>query len=707
MQTEELLKLAKKEKLSELESAWMSAVGEDVGDLAALLEIPRLLVERRHRDLAESLLWYLIDSLTEGGNLAEGLKAAREGGRLLPGSSVMRDLVTDLYSQVHADRADVQDLVRLTLKATDLPLDEALTGIEKLMAFRPGSYALDRQRGAVCRVEGLDTERGGLAVTFAEGTKVLGPGLLGRLEALDEDDFRALSVFESDRLTALAREDPEELMRIVLSSLDRRMQLRRLRLYLEPVVGSWTKWWSGARGKLKRSAVIGMTEGKAPSLFLRARPLSHAERLLRRFDSVDGPVARMAVALDIVREAREHGGVESESVQPVAARLSQMARQAGGEPRPVALAAAAVAEAFAAQFPGGEVPELPEAVSELLADPPALPAAVGEPSVLLCALDSVRRQAPQVWKEFFAAVMPRSGRGACEGMAARLSAAGAHEALCEARREVLASPEADPGALAWLWRDCVTERKAGEEAGVEPTAVAMRLLSMMAALVRLADIGEEERKEQIADLRNALFFRGGEPLRRVLEDAQPEQVAAIKALGERNPALTDGMRADLMDMVRKVSPVLFTKAVPPWKEPVIYTTEAGREKRRAELEEIVHERLPQIMREIGHAASFGDISDNAEYRSALVERGRLAERAARIQEELSEARPIAREMAQADHVTVGSRVRARNPSTGEVESLTFLGPWDARPEERIYAYNAPLGQAFMGRRAGDVVTFQA
>jgi transcription elongation GreA/GreB family factor len=51
-------------------------------------------------------------------------------------------------------------------------------------------------------------------------------------------------------------------------------------------------------------------------------------------------------------------------------------------------------------------------------------------------------------------------------------------------------------------------------------------------------------------------------------------------------------------------------------------------------------------------------------------------------------------------------VTARNELTGAAETMTFLGPWDAQPDERIYAYNAPLGLAFMGKAVGDVVTYR-
>ncbi len=708
MDAAELLKLAKKEKLDELESAWMNSVGEAPDELGPLLEVPEVLAERGHDDLAESLLWYLVDSLTERGEPERALDVCRRGGRLLPGSSVMRDLLADLYARVHGESGEVADLVRLTLRAGDLPLDEALAALQNMMALKPGSYVWDPQRGTVGRVEGPDTERGGLLVTIGEAQKLYGPSLVGRLEPVAEDDFRALSVFERERLVALAQNDPEDLVRIVLTSLDRRMALRRLRLYLEPLVGPWSKWWSRAREALKRSAAIGMTAGRSPSLFLRARPLSHGERLLRKFDSIEQPVARLSMALDIAREAEAHGQVEPEAIRHVADGVGAVAARAGAQSPLLVLAAAAVAERLARQSETLETPEVraPGRLLEGLGDPAELVSALPDSGVLLCALDFSRRRRPQAWQDFYAAVLPLVERETCQAIARDLAAADARDALAEARREVLARPDCSAGALAWLWRDCVAGQGAEASGAADGAAVVMRLLTELAALVRSADVTDAERKERIGTLRSALFMRNGGPLRRVLEEARPEQVAAVRALGERNAALTDNMRADLLGMLRAVRPGLFTKHVPLWEEDVIYATQEGIEKRRAEVEHIAHVRLPQVMREIGQAAGFGDVSDNAEYRAALQERARLAERAARMQEELSETRMITRQMASADHVTVGSRVRARNLSSGQVEALTFLGPWDARPEDRVYAYNASLGLAFMGKRVGETVTFQ-
>jgi len=704
MHIDEVLKLAKKGKLDQIESAWTELLGEAPGEIDPLFAVPQVLIERGQGEMAESLVWYLVDLLSERGQTALALRAAQRGGRLLPRSELLRGLLADLYVQVHADRADVDGLVQLTIRCPDLALDEAMAGLANLMAVHPGSYVLDPQHGAVGRVEGLDADRGGLVVTFEAGQKVYGPDLVPRLKPTDEEDFRALAAFERERLQAIGRADPEELVRILLSTIDRRMELRRLRLYLEPVVGQWGKWWSAARERLKRSAQIGMTPGRSPAIFLRKKPISLTERLLRRFEAAEDGQARLSAALRLLHEAQAHDGVGPEARRHVAEQVAGLALHASG---PLAVAASAVAEALCSQWEDVAVASAgAERVPDLLADPEALAAALTATDVLLCTLAFVRRHAPSAWAQLAGSLMPLVGREACGALAQRLGAAGAEAELAEARREILARPDRSPGALAWLWRECAGGGRPEGGEGPRPAAVAIQILSSLAAAVRAPELTEAARKAHIAELRGALFIRGGDALREAMEEARSEQIAALRNLGERNPGLTERMQSDLVDMLRDVRPVLFTKVVPPWQEGVIYTTEAGIARRREELEHIVHVRLPQVIREIGQAASFGDISDNAEYRSAVAERARLAERAGRIQEELSEARMITHELASAQHVTVGSRVVARNLASSQAETFTFLGPWDAVPEEGVIAYNAPLGLAFMGKRVGDEAELQ-
>ena len=705
---DELLKLAKKEKLDELELAWAEAVARQDADVTTLLQAPKVLCDRGRRDAAETLVWYLIDALRERGALDQALDAARGGVHLLPQSEVLRQALAELYAETRSDRDDIESLVRLTLRSSGMPADEALSALEKALALHPGSYVLDPRDGTVGRVEKFDLEKGGLVVNFGDSDKPYSIAFVGRLELVDEDDFRALSIFERDRISQLAEKDPEELVQLVLATLGKRMELRRLKLYLSPLVGSWNKWWGRAREVIKRSALIGMTEGSSPSLFLRKKPLSHGERLLRKFGQLQEPEQKLTMALQVMQEARDHGWAEPAELQPIVDQVALTGRQAGAQAPALALCAAAVADAIRRHFPDlprreGAPAEVIDRAMQVL---PSVPAAVADPDLLGALLDYVRHSQPDGWPQLLATLMPALPRPVCAKAAHQLAAAGETGALERACADILNLPDRTPGSLSWLWRDA-TGQGPIVPAGIDKVELVVRQLVELADLVRAAGLSEEQRKEHLAELRSALFVRDARPLREALEGATAHQVGIIKGLAEYNPGLTDNMRGIVIDILRPLQPALFIRKVNAWEEDVVYTTEAGLERRRAELEQLVHVRLPEVMREIGQAAQFGDLSENAEYAAAVEERGRLAARAGRMQEEMAEARPITREMATADHVTVGSRVRTRNLVTGEEQTFTFLGPWDADPDKGIMAYNAPLGLAFMGKQVGDEVNYRA
>jgi len=708
MPVDDMLKLARKGKLEELESAWMAAIAAPDANPRDLLDVPRALADRDKTDAAESLLWYWIDMLQEQGKVRAALDVARAGGGMLPGSEMLRDQLADLYEAAQDGGHAVRGLVKSILRQGQMPLDHAVACIDCVLALHPGQYVLDPHDGSVGRVGEVDPAAGTLTVDFGEGQKAYAPGLTDRLKPVETDDFRALCVFERERLEKLATEDPEELVRLLLTALDPRMPLRRIRLYLEPLVGSWSRWWSRAKGVLRRSAEIGMTEGSKPSLFLRSKPLTHGERLLRKVRSASSPVDKLEAALLVLAEMGRAGGEgDADALQAVADEVTAVARQNEGVSPPLVLAARAVIDELVERFPDVETPsDLAEPpVAQALEDPEAVPAAIAHDRVALYALKCVRARAPQAWPDFYAAVMPVCRRQACDEVARSLREAGAHDGLTAACQEILGRSDANPGALAWLWRE-VAGGRADDLGEVDPAAVVLDILSTLGAIVRASGLDEDVRKQQIAELRTSLFLRNGEPLRRAVEGATRVQVAALKAQSDNHPALTSHMLADMVRILRRVRPELFERKVHPWEEETVYATAEGIEKRRAELEHLTHVRLPEVIREIGQAASFGDLSENAEYSAAIQERARLAERAAQMQQEIAGARLITPEIAGANHVTVGSRVTARSLDTQDVESMAFLGPWDARPEDGVYAYNAPLGLAFMGKRAGDMVTLQ-
>ena len=181
------------------------------------------------------------------------------------------------------------------------------------------------------------------------------------------------------------------------------------------------------------------------------------------------------------------------------------------------------------------------------------------------------------------------------------------------------------------------------------------------------------------------------------------QAGQIRSIVERNAGLTEDARSRILEIILRKHPALFLSTVPPWEEDVIYTTEAGLERHQDAFTHLVNVKMAENAKAIGEAAAHGDLSENAEFTAALEERDLLAKKGGRMRAELAKARVIPTDMADGASVTIGSTVKARNLSTGHMETLVFLGPWDADPDNGVYSYRAPLSQAFMGKKTDDIV----
>jgi transcription elongation factor GreA len=136
------------------------------------------------------------------------------------------------------------------------------------------------------------------------------------------------------------------------------------------------------------------------------------------------------------------------------------------------------------------------------------------------------------------------------------------------------------------------------------------------------------------------------------------------------------------------------------RPPLFVTAESLREK-QSELQRIRTEDIPANSKDIQIAREHGDLSENAEYKAAKERQELLHRRAEELQELIDRARPIVPEAIKGDVIAPGTRARLRNLGSQQEESFTFLGMWDADPDNGIISYLSPIGQQLLRHRVGE------
>jgi transcription elongation factor GreA len=128
-------------------------------------------------------------------------------------------------------------------------------------------------------------------------------------------------------------------------------------------------------------------------------------------------------------------------------------------------------------------------------------------------------------------------------------------------------------------------------------------------------------------------------------------------------------------------------------------TAAQKEQLEAELAELEGPRRTEAIEAIAKARSFGDLAENFEYHAAKNEQGFLERRITILRDRLDRAVVVDEAHAPAGTVGIGSRVKIED-ERGEQMEVEISSVGGVSPD-------SPVGQALMGRKAGDEVEIAA
>lgn len=124
-----------------------------------------------------------------------------------------------------------------------------------------------------------------------------------------------------------------------------------------------------------------------------------------------------------------------------------------------------------------------------------------------------------------------------------------------------------------------------------------------------------------------------------------------------------------------------------------------------ELDHLKTVRRSEIAKNLEYARSLGDLSENAEYQEARELQAATEERIRKLEDLVKKAK-IAPEGKKKDVVGFGSMVSIKKEGSDETHEYHIVGSEEADMRERKLSHVSPLGAALMGRKKGDVFTFE-
>jgi len=724
-------KLANARKFDALEELWPQAIEATDYGPRELMPIAGQVGRQGSVERAETLIDLLLESIEAGKGAEAALAAGRLAAGQMPTNDTVRELLSGLYERAHGETAERKTLLA-TLFAEKVPLDRTVALVDTYLQLEAGAYLVDHAYLIPGSVESVDPSTGIITALFDDRHNEYGPSTLDKITPLPTDHFPSLVLYDPDRLRELAHEDALAFVTLALQSeRDGELSYRDLKRYVVRLLGEkgWKAWWPNTRTLLKRASRIGLGGGSQPFIRQLRCEDNYEDRLRRRFERERDPLKRLRQVLEYLDESLQAttattataATADSDAEADPATTddlllhfgnsAAKIAVEALTERPALALAGLAVHAAVAERGVAVARPN-PRAATAVLArieDKVTLAAEL--PEVLLVrTLAYLREVAPADWPQVHAAVLVRGSKRICDLTTRVLMEAGQTAHLQAAIDQALAAPTASPDLVCWLWRSrhtAATGKQLAEYNSTDRLNLAATLLGLIATAGQLYAFSDDDRHlRALESARAALGWQSAKAIRAVLEEADWNAAVRLQGLLEDNQGLTADIRSQLVATLRAGHPDLFVEITRPWEErEVIYSTDAGLQSRQRQLNEIIEIEIPLVAKQIGVAAAFGDLSENAEFTAALEKRDQLTSRATAMEAELTIARAITIEMANSDYVNIGTHVAARDLLREVDEQYTFLGPWDTDTERGVLNYRAPLSLAFMGKRVGDEVVY--
>jgi len=174
-----------------------------------------------------------------------------------------------------------------------------------------------------------------------------------------------------------------------------------------------------------------------------------------------------------------------------------------------------------------------------------------------------------------------------------------------------------------------------------------------------------------------------------------------------SPLFDELTKRSLLARIVKVFPDLesmIAGAQPQEKAGPLVVSWSSLDRRKAEYEELVKKKIPENVKEIALARSYGDLSENFEYKAAKQMQAVLSRRRAELERDLQNARGTSFENPDTSRVSIGTIVTVRDKKSKKQETYTILGAWDGDPDRNVISYQTAIGQALLGKKTGEVAT---
>ncbi len=570
---------------------------------------------------------------------------------------------------------------------------------QQLEQLKPGTFCLHKSWG-FGRVSEWNLLLNQIVIDFAgkKSHPMQAEYAAENVTPLAPEHFLARKATDLASIKKLAKEDPPAVVRNILESLDGKATAQQISEWLVGDVFTeteWKRWWESTKKALKASGVFSVPAKKSEPIQIRGEGVSQADELLDAFNKARQPKAQIAALEQIIKSCDQFRESEKQ-LQSIITTIENMTVRNQKMHPEFAFELIIARDDLIGRAPSLHTTHIGLTLSTLILEEDKrlisvlakLPAA--KEKRILQALPTAL--GPR-WTERGLDLMQQSHGRMVAQIPRILSEAGKHDELRTMLERSIREHSATSEMLAWLcsereqWSELVTQELLG---------------AIFAAL---------EREQHNTAGRTGKLYRTLVEDRQLLGDIFKKSDVATARDWMRRLQLShlfdELTKRSLLARLVKVYPELesmITGAQTQGETASLIVSWSSLERRKAEYEEVVKTKIPENTREIALARSYGDLSENFEFKAAKQMQSVLMRRKTELEQMLHNARGTSFENVDTARVSIGTIVTLREVETDKEETYTILGAWDGDPDRHVISYQTAIGQALLGHEVGETIS---
>jgi len=588
-------------------------------------------------------------------------------------------------------------------------LFEALDKFEKFAYFDRGEFFIHKSWG-VGEVLVVDTDRNRIQINFENKGKhfINLEGAPQFLRKLSKNHILVQQVINKEEINRIMKENPVDLIKRILKSYKGSLKLSSIKNLLTKNIieeKDWNKWWSDTRVKIRYDPYLNESNGNDPIYTLREVAIEYSDEVIQKFQSAGTLEKKYKVLKEAFKIKKNKNDVLVHIKELLLEDFKNLGTQDYNKKLDLFYVYKEIAEIL--KIKGDE---LPDVLGEIINSDMDLKEILLDLKIFENQrkfLTDINGQKPDLWENFVQDVVKEFSPKLLEWFLKFIEKMGKVELGHSIIKNIIRGYHQSPELFAWVSKNLLSGKRNIEEFELTKFDLIERLLELLNFIQDNIDakvIGNEEKKI-IDKIRTVISENHYAYLIDLIDNETIDDVKRLRVLLLSNRALSEVFKSAIDIKIRQRRPDTIERvAVEETKTGTIYATQKSIEQKKLEYEHLVKVEIPQNSKEIAEAASYGDITDNAEYETAKQKQKSLMERIKELEKELSRIKMIIKDEVDTSNVTIGTRIHLKSLMGEHMLDFTILGQWDSQPDKNIISFLSTIGSTLLGHKVDDIVT---